>query len=1633
MDGSKKAEIVDPADISYFSPNSISDGVRRDSILDTIDLNFRSGEKVIVVNGDSGMGKSVLLSQFLERHKENSISIFIDPVNKQSYCEENIVRDLYQQASFFINGVVPEDIESADQARLNTIFFSMKAALKKESKNLFLIIDGLDEIPAEDDYIVGSILDLMPFSMAGISFLFSSESNFLEKRLTRQKYLPIQMVLYTFHEASAVLSGVATDDVKSFLEVFQGVPEVINTIKRLIDGGMEPTELLQNYCPENHSLFKVEWEKASTEVNENIDFFGLITFSIHLLNFQQLADILQTDVSQIKKTVASVGFIEEYGDTVRFRSNGIKTYAAEQLEKIKVKSLNYILTNLSQTPEDKKVLSVINSYHDALGDYSAITQQLSNSNISLMFKETNSVNEIVKQIKHAQFAATKISSETETLRFSHARSIISGMTTSKLLESELMCHLSENDYDSALGLVASSKVLEERLQLLGVIATHQKQKKDEIDEEIERRIKADFGLINSEHLGIERTIDLASGLFLAFPEMSLSLINQIDSLNEGGGNKADYAFYRLSMETLKKNSGSVDELLDGLGSLDEQKKNALSLLGLFRKGTPADKIISKLDEYDKSGDAIFILQNWINAFPKDEGTFQLAEKLLSLIITSTDFHENATLYADVSSAIQYMSKKRGLELLKKINPKLDYLKKSGPTIDFVRLQINIVLFEAKYEIESDNKAELIRFILSDIEDVSIKLSSLCLISKFSTTIPVKTNKYDLNKEKEEAFLSLIRSTADHIPIIKDALLREVEVSIDNTLLWVSKLNTRPRRDYAQSLVIIKACELKKIKSINRICEEVRKISNKEFKNNAIEALFDYCIHLDSMSKSDFKKLIKLRNKVKNNFILCKINTSLLLISEKVSGDCSEQIENISNKIEIAWNEIDGDWHKIDIAYEIHNRLIEFDRTIAISYKDKAVLLRENNAENNKEEVDSQLHSIDLAIRSFYFLCRNKAETVNDISQLTQLVCNIQGKIPRIKELARLASALYLTGKMEALTDLMEEHLIPDVESLGSFYSEELAAALKLCAPIIYVYSNPWFERILGVVKEDVSLSDKILSKTQRFLLNKVLIGDPFEPIKNFKHKLSAREIESHFYLVKKMREDNRVYFSLARVVKIIVQGKKNNTYTRPQLAKVGSDIEEIISTSFESTEYIKHDGYKICCKALLFYLNGEKNKQNWEDLVSEAVAIPVDSDQIIVLGEIIECMPSSLADRKKSLLSEAVDITEALPSNLDKISRYEYLAEIGQDVDKQYVKKFVRKAVLLSTTEDTAAYEERRLSLIDSLYSMDKDFATGLSGLVDDDPARKKAIEDNIARKELSTSENNEFNVSNDDIKSEYLSIKYPKHLWGLLGKLNATNHVPLKEADYQKFLDSTSRYSFSSAYPMLSYYIHTKGSFCGEDKRQTISLMRPIFDTLLRGAILFSNLCDTKQKVRPNSSVDDNQIVFGASDDNAVTQFVKDWVSGLKKKDEKLILIDPYFTQDDMEFIGEIISKDPNFNIRILTSYSNMEVITNKSAGNDIRNIMQTFWNDNICSDSMPYIDVVFCGVDSKKGALPIHDRWLLSGKEGLRFGCSINGIPKKISAISKMRHDEVLDVESKINGFLYLEQRMYDGERILSTIVSV
>ncbi|SFH52074.1 ATP-binding protein [Modicisalibacter xianhensis] len=1620
--------IVTPSLFSKYTFPSIDGHVLRDGLINTLEMYAKTFD-VVYVYGEEGFGKTSVLAEFVKRNEGDCIALVIDPISKYSYYEDSVVRDIFVQLKAYM-GEEDEALSlNIDKKELIRTFNTVEYFLKKNGKRIYFVIDGLDQIPDEDDSYVKEILSVLPFSGKNIGFVFSAKKGMLENSVTVRKSKAINIDLFSLEEAKYVLKGVDEEKVKILINSFSATPETLLTIERIIKQGGSADEILQMDIEGTEGLFEEEWRRSHEVILKHEYLIGVIAYAKTPIKIPKILDEFSLSKACFEE-IENISFLETKDGTVKFRSAGYLKFAKKKMQKIKASSLRHITNLMCQDPRSLESLSSLADYYSEMGDTQAVISQLSNENLELLLNESKSINDLSRQI--ALGVMNSGSNEVEMLRFCYLKSLINGIKTSPLLKSELKSLLVKEDVKSALDLANSASSNEERLQMLCLIATDYKEKEKPFPEYLCSQVDDLYRTLSPEHLGVEKTLDIAIDLLSFDSEKAMSLINKIDSMGGGGENKSEYAFFRFTMQALQKKPDAFDSDFIDVKNIGDKKRKAIETIRLFKEGKPAEKIIEGLKHIDKSGEKIFILRNWIKSSPQRENNYVLIDYVIDLAIKTTDYSANATFYSDICRCLPYLEVNvKTKTVYNKICAQIETLKKIGPTINLVETLMYLSEFEEKAGILNYTHGYIYKYIGENVKDKAVALAALCLLS---SKVNDSCLKETLKNKKEEWFLDLVEYTANQFDVLKEALLFESEFDLKNSLLWCKKINTEYRRSEAIGFVLSNFCNdlgaSDRGITIDELCMEIRKIKIPQYRDECIDLLINYLESCAQASKNDFKKVIKLALRTKSNSNICKFSSKIINAIHKAGYSMPEQEKKLEETLFQAWSSLDGDCLKIDHAFRISSVLSKKSESLSDNYIDFAINLRREAVIDNEEVLHAYSASIDLQIRTMYFLVKNSIQDEEDTIHLLDEISKMPSVVGRAKHLARLVSVFQKSGLDSEAKSIIQSHIYPLLDNLDK-QSTQYAVCVYYTSPVIYSFNQVSFKGLIDpVVHSDIYFSDRILSRCLVYLLFDCILGDPFDAVKNYEYSVAYSDVESILDIISQMRDDSVAYYHLREVARVVKNLKKKRVLSEAQnnslLSKFGGYV-----ASFPKDHGVKHEGYAICVKALVLFLEGNKNSSSWQELLEEAISVPNISDRAFVIAEIAGFMPTSLVQSKKDAFEASFRLVETIPSFLDRLSRYEYLAELSKRTDKNFAKKSLKNAFLISSYEDTEEFTQKRLSLIDAAYGIDEDFPDTLSAVYNDDPARKKILEKNIREKKKTAEEKKKFDPEVSEIGSNCYSEKYADLAWQLLGKLNASNHPPVKTNKFSNFLKGVSEYGYEEMYPLLSYYVHMLGEkYQGRANAQ--KFIRPIFEVFKVCSSSFSKIYNFEVSIRNNAFEDEGRgsVVVGFDETEKAIEFMRCWVNGLKGYE--IFVFDPYFSLEDLRFIGDAISKDPDFNIRIMTSIKQKNNIAS-SCGGDISEGIIDFWEENVSTGEMPDIELLFAGAASLDWELPIHDRWWLSEDSGITIGTSMNGVGKRLSVLSKLDSNETAEIEQKLESYVNKKQKSFDGKRVRYESLSI
>jgi hypothetical protein len=961
----------------------------------------------------------------------------------------------------------------------------------------------------------------------------------------------------------------------------------------------------------------------------------------------------------------------------------------------------------------------------------------------------------------------------------------------------------------------------------------------------------------------------------------------------------------------------------------------------------------------------------------------------------------------------------------RIFSQLDSIKKKGPTIKYCQLVLIINKFELINNIESDIVDKLYGYVIN-IQDKSISLACLSIITKYIQDESITSFSIDIENEKNKLVDHLLISDAYHIEVFKDAIKFEAKNNLLTAISWSQKLNTEPRRDKAKATAIESYClymnQQNMTVPLDKLIENIRYIKDESVKVSVYKALVKN-VHKLELSKKDFKSIFKIINRIENRRLRVKYITDLSTLSIK-KGIYVELSTDIIAKIEESIYLIDGISNQIDTSFYIYGKFLKFDKNTASKFKDIAIKLRNENTINNQYVVDYLVHSISLSIRSLYILAEFK---LDDQDCFDHVVNNIQ-KIPSIimqaKLFARLASAYQKALNIEKAKLIIESHLMPLlIPPLGQI-STEYNLCLSAALPILALYKTSLFTEYLDKLsKKNKILKDRTIIHTINYYYRNCLIDDTYESIKNQKYSMDFSDLKDIIYIISLLSDDAATLYQIKELLEAITSSKKNKKISNTQQNDLISAVNSTFKDCFPKDNYIAHEGYKI-----LFLTFTEKfavnTRASWLKIIDSARKIPNVSDRAFTLLEISNNIGAISTELQKELIREADGLIDSLTSNLEKVNRYSQLCEYAKGTDRKTASLAIKKALKITNTNDIDENSNARLNAIDMAYKLGDSFAGSLANTFDDDPARKELIQKEIAERKAKDENKKKFE-KNLEIDSNQPDDSIYRLAWKQLGALNANSCHISKGFDISKYIKNDIPITLEQLYMLLSFYTHylSKAMPSKEKVRENI---RPIFDEVIKNIStvleIYSNNSDVTKTIKTQNKQSTKHIIVNEGEIDVAVEFIKQWY--IDKKGGELVIIDPYFTLEDLSIIGDVIERDPEVSIKILSSKESMKKIL-KITDNDFEDIVAEYWNDSVSTSSLPSIEFIFANYGNKD-QIPIHDRWWLTTNGAIHTGTSANGFAQRISQISILDLDDKISVLEAVEPFLEMKQKYYQEERV-------
>jgi hypothetical protein len=1639
MSNPARAYILSTTVLCSNFPEPIHEEVTRENILHTVESMLSSGDtEVAIVWGTEGIGKTTLLAQFARSRPNRCASLFIRSNTRFGYQPEHLLTDLTNQLACLSEGIEPQCIDFEERLLAKHIYQLQRKATRGNFKYIILV-DGIDDIPAEDSLAVDIILSHLPLSYPQFRFVFSAHKTHLSiPRLTglRQSALPLSP--FGLSEARQFIGTYAAPSfVEELYAVTKGIPGDLATYKRMLNSGISESQLLAELPRTLSDKYQLEWRVVDASNSLQTKILAILALDRTAHTMGDLGFFLKASEKDIKAAIADLNFVETgttVSSEVRYVSEAFRRFAAGTLSEWKETVNQLLIDALIAEPTSNRALYQLPKYLEDAQQHERLLSYLSKEHFAKMLEQSQSTTPLRQQAELGLRTAIKLKKDGDLVRFAVQESSILELDAFAISRSEVDARVTIGDDQAALSLASSAVLKQDRLRLLAAYCSAKQRVGRSVEQPIIDQIKTLLNEVDIRDLG-SKAMELAVDLMRFLPDKAINVVERMAKTSNS--HSLDLALARLSMTGIAAQEEQASALKVNCDVVRNQIKdpdlrNVSTAMAIAFGDLDSRQIIAEAERLEKPADKIYLLRQWASHTPDYRSAPEVLAYALRLVISASEYTPNATHLRQLATPLPYIDDLAlASDFIGSFDAQKENTERLGPTEDYVWLQLLLAAAERKFsETKASDRLLEMYLYVERVADLTVRTACLGRLTSFAFRLDpngeleeVRQLKILIQNDFDRCIEKLLSETASHDQVAKKVLIALAPNNPQIAIRVAESLNIEPRRDTAYSVIIdayLDECGGNPdLLLIQDLVDRIGDSEEREEKFTKVVSQISKGLHSTAASAASLFGFLN-RCKTLSDPVLrtkCLGNAIALLERVRIENSSGFVIE-LKERLINALKDIDDDWLKVDAGFELGSILADHDRPLAIQCVAEANAHRV--ALHVFEGSSSYLLCVRLAIRAFAGLMENAASTDEDFYRLEQLIQSS----PSTRNIARFwgeLAARAFAAEHSLGRVIVNDKLRPILRQLEEQNAAEWARLVVVLSPALYA-SHP-ISALEIIAKLPRDWIDYAYYEIILFILRRVSSFDPFDQ-SNEVYRVTFDQIEDICSLLSRIETDWMIY----RTIKILVDSltwKENRvTITAQHKAEIDKRLQNICDTKFPARRFIKHDGYKIITAAQLSRLR--KHREN-ESICSAARTIPNLADRAIILGTIGDCLPSLDVSARRKLFEESNNLANQIPFLVDRIGRLRSLASDAKAHDAFFGRQCLREAFELVKFRNDRELSEACREIIDTAHNLSEDWASSLIDSIDDDPARKRAKQ--IAQRRLREIKLSE-QLLDEDKAADEMAKDAGESLsgiaWRALGGLNAGRKKAVAVSHTRKYLELAARLPLRTAYPIMCWVIENNNhKLKGTEQVRTI--IRGVFDAAVNSAELVSRMVLLKGRRTGSQSVSfgtfnpGNSVIRAGQRDKALNE-LQGWLGENIK--ESIRISDPYIGPDEaVQILQMVLSANPKCFVSILTSRKQQPKC---QAGETLEEKYREQWR-KMSDQSPPDCQIVIAGLKSS-GEPTVHDRWWVAQDAGLRFGTSFSDIGVgKDSEICKMTLDEATDRGQLLDNHLQMRVREQKGDRVV------
>lgn len=1585
----------------------------RENLTSRID-SVLSRARIAYVQGESGIGKTVLLAQYALAKPYSSASVFLKPDTIGLTNPSLMRREIFAQSLFILEGRLLGRVADPTDENYQGLLVRLAHRAKQSLGSVQFIVDAFSEQPPELQAVI--LRSILPLSLAQQDFKFVLSGLHVPESLSSiaRDYEVVQVHGLAKAEGLPLLSDLGLDNthLEKLLEALaDGHPGRLAVVRRELQNGADPDAMIRWARAEYESLLGLEWNRA---LEEHPDALGLLAALAHSrADYEEddLAAVTGTEPAKVRQLLSGIPFVVRSRSGWTLATPAHQEYAQKQTVGLRPQTIRAFAELSLSTKRETPDYPMAVEYFAEADEHEDVLALVSGEALDSIVDTTHGFDMAKMLSRKAAEAARQLNRRHEEFRFRIRAASSDSLGRTQLLGPAVGTLLGLGRLQEAQDVATSCPIITERFRLLARVGRREAEEAGAVHPDITASID---GLVDevAPLLSPADRVQIGADLFAFHPTAAVKL-----SRNLHGGQAEEGSIDRFLIAVALTAGPSTGQRQDSdafeafIGEAESEAGR--NVLGRIAKSFASDTLFDVLDEAKIWEDeAVLPLLERIAPLMARRGSKD-ATKVLARLAESVTKASTARLPRIRALAAALSAARRRADA-EQLLPALDYLEpiaeveESTPTLDKVALLLETIMVRASAGFYEEARRQLAEVfdLVEQLGDPALRLEGYALmygahveLTMLGDVDPGKSS--DLLRDKIRAEVEeIVTATGLHDITLERPLRLISRVDLGLALDLAELANTAVRRDELTDACVaehvaapesLENCMGLAFEFIEQVQSDLRLPRLLRAVIMAISDVdpgaYGYIVGPVQWVGNQVARLVFRGDRI-------ALLAELLSVCPVDGADLDRLRQDLIDSLLADLSKSTTPWEVLDVVSGIgQSRAVmpgqvqELGGLAVSTLESREILSSEAN----------QLYAlpVQLAVLAIFGAKVLGQEDPSDLPRLAEAVNRLPRSQDRVAAWERLVVGLWSRRLKDEAVKLAEAYILPELERISPEEPGVRTRVIAIAAPALYVVMRD--ACTLHVNSLDGDWKRIAWLRIAETLIRRRSLFDPYE-VQSYNQEYTHADALELLEALDHIEDDSQILRGLTALERSL--SRYDASMSNTQRAQVVRRAEQVVSKQLPSRRGIQHEGYVIWANGLLARMRSKTLKgPELDGLAKRCRGLENSSDKAFVLT-VLAGIASKVSD-KAQLLKEAIQVAAKLTVGHERVERLYSIAEAYSHFNRESAKLALKsawsEASALVDSAPTSSTVRRRL--IDLAYSISPHYARELGVALDDDASRVAHRE--VERRNRLLEAKAEVLDATGSIQHKPEDDKWvtAEAIWEGLGAVNAGLASPVTATETLEKCQSAMEQGIVEGYPAMALYLTSLIDHPAKPDWRGV---------MLRGAVeavleLAEHVYSSYGRVHGRQAIERGGLAVRAPDDvikvgdrSKALEFIRTWLE--TNATERIIFADGYFGPRELEFLNICLKACPRVPVHIITS---QKAIGQGVDGAQAADEFEAAWRE-ISVQRPPKCTIHVVGVRST-GKSPIHPRVLVGDSRSIMLDTSFNGLGvSALSVFTPVRPDQ-------------------------------